>query len=306
MFTGLSIVIVNLDLKKDTAECIDSFLHAGASLDQLIVVDNGSSDGSVIFLHDRFGNSLSVLEAKQNLGYANGVNIGIREALKCGSKWIMVMNNDTIVAPDFLFELEKASRQNPTYSIIGPLILYYSHPDKIWYFGDRLIPGTLITRLAYRGEKIKRDFPEIVPVDFVHGCGMLVQMDVFKKIGLFDTSYFMYADEADFCWRSRQAGFHIGSAPHAKMWHKVSTYMKGRPPKMRYFIIRSQIWYYRRQAKSFQIPIMVCFTIIRMIRLGVEDIFRRRFDMIPAMLHGWRDGWLGKMTPPEIPFLSLA
>jgi GT2 family glycosyltransferase len=116
----------------------------------------------------------------------------------------------------------------------------------------------------------------------------------------------MYADETDFCWRARLAGIRLAAIPSARMWHKVSLYMNRRAPTKRYYVIRSQIWYYRRFSKGLQVPIMVGFTILRMLRLGWGDLFHRDLGNIPAMLRGWWDGWFGPMKQPAIPFCHPA
>ena len=204
---SLAIVIVNLDLKLDTAECIHSLLKAGADLSKIIVVDNGSKDGSIAFLRNEFGPELILIDAVENRGYAHGLNLGIQKGLECNTEWFFLMNNDTIVDSQFLIELNSATLHNPDCALFGPLILYYSEPKRIWYLGDRLIPGTLITYNPFRGKQDQDDLSSTIPVDFLHGCGMMVKRMVFEKIGVFDDWSLIYAEEVEFLWRARQAGF---------------------------------------------------------------------------------------------------
>ena len=292
MIDSLYSVIVNWNLKNDTKECVNSLFMAGAAAGQVIVVDNGSSDGSVEALHEQFGSSLQLIQSSKNLGFAGGINLGIQCALNQGANWILLLNNDTYVSPTFLVEMENAIKDNEQLSIIGPAILYHEIPDRIWYFGDRLIPGLLATYSLHRGEIYNEGFPSLVSVDFVSGCGMLVKSDVFSRIGLFDTAYFpIYAEEVDFCWRAQQAGFSLAVATQARMWHKVSTTMNRDKPAARYLRIRNQIHFYRTYSRGLQFPVMFAFTLLRAFYIACGDITHGRLLLIGPLIRGWIHGW---------------
>ena len=292
-FPELTIVIINHNLKNDTAECIDSFVGAGASLEQILLVDNASDDGSVKFLQEKFGQQLGIIACPENLGYAYGLNQGIKKGLERDAKWFLLMNNDTIVAPDFLTELRKATQVGTEYALFGPMIYYYSIPDRIWFLGDRLIPGTLISTRLYRGKEGIKDLPFLVPVDFTHGCGMLVKRDVFETVGLFDDWSIIYGEEVDFIWRARLANFRAAGVPSAKMWHKISAFMKGQPPNMRYLRIRNQIRFYRHYSRGLQIPIMFLFTSVKTVIMSTSDLLKWQTLLFKPTIKGWSDGWFG-------------
>jgi GT2 family glycosyltransferase len=294
MLQGLAIVIINRDLKIDTAECIDSLLKAGAVLPQIVVVDNGSKDGSVAFLQERFGPELNQVVAKENFGYPYGLNLGIRFFLQREASWFLLMNNDTVVAPDFLNELERATQAGKEYALFGPMILYHSQPQKIWFMGAREVPGTLLFTNDHRGKMDGPDYPQFIPVDFVHGCTMIVRRDVIEKIGFFDDASPIYGDDGDFSWRARQAGFRMAALPRVKMWHKVSAFMQRHKPKTRYLRIRNQIWFYRRYARGLQVPLLVGFTLLRSIGIGAGDLLHKQPELLYPLVFGWLDGWRGK------------
>ena len=293
-------VIVNWNLKDDTLTCVNSLFAAGAKAGQVIVVDNGSSDGSVTALQERFGSSLQLIQSSQNLGFAGGNNLGIQHALDLGANWILLLNNDTYVAPTFLAEMENAVERNEGLSIIGPVILYHDFPERIWYFGDRLIPGLLATNSLYRGHIYHGQFPSLVPVDFVNGCGMLVKSDVFKRIGFFDTAYFMYGEEVDLCWRARTAGFRLAVATQAKMWHKVSASSNRDQPASRYLRIRNQIRFYRTYSRGLQLPVMLAFTWLRALYIALGDLTQGRVSLINPLIRGWIHGWMNHKNTNRI------
>ena len=295
MFPDCQIIIVNFNLKDDTSCCLESFLKSGASLSQIIVVDNGSSDDSVSYLRNRFGPDLFVLEVEGVLGYAHGLNQGSQLALSKGATWLLLMSNDTVVAPNFLREFDEAAHQNSEVLMFSPLILYCDLPDTIWFLGTYLIPGTLITRDPFHNHKRQLSYPVSMPVDFINGCAMLIHRDVFEKIGFFDSSFFMYFEEVDYCWRARRAGIKFNAAPRAHMWHKVSLTMDQDRPGARFLRIRNQIWVYRRYSFPWQFPIMFIFSLLRGLVLGLKDIFQTQFPLLIPLIRGFWEGWTHKL-----------
>lgn len=299
MLAGLKIVIVNWNLRDDTLACIDSLLQAGATASQVIVVDNGSQDGSIAAFKERFGPDLTLIANSENLGFAPASNQGARCALERDAEWVLFLNNDTLVARDFLAELTTALHQSPSYALLGPLILYHAAPERIWYLGDRLIPGTLITTNPYHRKSLDPALPAVMPVDFLNGCALLVKRAVFETVGFFDPDLVMYGEEVDLCWRARLAGFRLGSATRARVWHKVSLSADRVKPRTRYLRIRNQIRFYRRYARGLQRPLMFAFSLLRGLRLALGDLLRRQAGLIPPLLRGWQDGWWGDLPSGE-------
>ena len=293
-FPDLAIVVVNYNLKGDTIDCIKSLLQAGAAKERVIVVDNASSDGSIEAFRETFGEELNIIQAPVNRGYPGALNLGIPCAMDMGAKWVLMMNNDTKVAHEFIEELEKAVLRGPQYALIGPLILYYDEPEIIWYLGYRLIPGTLIGVRSYRGKRVSKDLPALIPMDLMHGCAMMVRRDVFETIGFFDDSQTIYGDDADFSLRAKRAGFKGAAATRAVMWHKVSFTMGPQKPRTRYLKMRNTIFFYRKYSRGAAQTLMKLFTLVRCLFLIVTDFLHGSRDLTKPLWYGWSDGWAGR------------
>ena len=291
MFPDLSIIVVNWNLLDDTIECIDSLLKAGASLNQIIIVDNGSTDGSITGLRDYYQAQIFIITVKENIGYAAGANLGIQYALTQNYEWLLLLNNDTIVAADFIKNMYQATQNNNGYSILTPIIFYQSNPSIIWYQGERQIGNTLLTIDKYKNRKIKQNLPKFFPIDFTNGCAMLVSRKVFEKIGFLDESFFMYGEEVDFCWRARLDGFKFACYTPAHIWHKISKSSQGSQPMSRYLRIRNQIYFYKRYTHGFEILTYFVFTLIRTVKLCIIDLLKGHITLIPPSILGWSDGW---------------
>lgn len=284
-------VVVNWNLAEETIACITSLLAAGAYPQTIIVVDNNSTDASVAELHEAFDGTVTVIENDRNLGFAGGTNVGIEHALADGAQRILLLNNDTVVAGNFWETLLNTAQHHPTYALLAPLILYYDEPERIWSLGDVRIPGTLITRSLYKDRYTPATLEPVIPVDYLNACAFLVDRCVFERIGLFDTSFFMYAEDVDFCWRAQRAGFRLACATRARVWHKVSRSTDPHSLQARRWRIGNQIRFYHRAAHGHVRYLMLTFTLLRSLRLATQDICAGRPALATTTLHAWHDAW---------------
>jgi GT2 family glycosyltransferase len=295
-FPGLAIIIINYNRPNDTIECLESFLNAGAVLEQVIVVDNGSNDNSTEIMLRKYGTALDLVKAGEALGLPNGRNLGIRRALQKDPTWLLLMTNDTTVAPDFLEELEKAATSQERYAIISPLIVYYFRPEKIWFLADWKVPGTLITINRHRGKSSLRLFPPLVESSYFTGCSLLIRRDVFERAGLFDTSFFMYGEEVDFIHRARLLGYRCAAAGRARLFHKVSVTLGKPSPWSRRARAQNQVRVYRRYSRGLALCVMFLFTLFRTLILSVADLARGRFNLLAPTWDGWLSGWTARQV----------
>jgi len=254
----VSIIILNWNGFDDTKECIESLLKVGYENYSVIVVDNGSRGNDAEKLREFFNGKITVLETGKNLGFAGGVNVGIRYALKnYNPDYILLLNNDTIVGKNFLRILVKALETKEEYGIAGPKIYYYDAPQKIWYAGGRLTTYLIHFHIGegkYDAEKYNKPYI----TDFVTGACMLIKRKVIEKIGLLDTVYFLGWEDIDYCIRAKKVGFKCLYVPYSVIWHKVSSSYK------KHGISYAQLYYgYRNRlvfrAKHLTLPAFIIY-----------------------------------------------
>lgn len=292
---GLFAVTVNWNLGEITARCAQSLFDAGLEARHLIIVDNGSTDGSCELLSQKFQTEVILVSNPTNQGYVYAVNQGIERALNLGAEWIFILNNDTWIDKSALIHLSENMQDNE-FAILAPLIFYANAPQKIWHLGSLRILGTLITRSLWRNRVVseRTKLPAIIPVDFVSGCGMLVRSEVFYKVGLFDPVYQMYAEEVDFCWRARKFGYRCACVTSAKMWHIVSASANLVRPHVHYLKVRNQIWFYRRRAPRLHLPLLFLFSATRLAGKIANDIIHHH-ALPSSAIKGWKEGWFGRI-----------
>ncbi|MHB1389997.1 MAG: glycosyltransferase family 2 protein [Thermoleophilia bacterium] len=220
------VIIVSFNSFQDTADCLRSLAFASWPRLRVVLVDNGSTDGSGQKLAAAFPD-VTHLRSPQNLGFAGGSNLGIRAALDAGADFICLLNNDTLVDPGFIEPLVERASATPAAGIIGGRILYDEPGDIIWYAGGRIDPRSGFTSHRGQDEPDGPDFDAPDFTDYVTGCFFFTRASLYRELGLLDESYFMYCEEVDFCLRAGRAGYRCFYEPRAVIRHRVSRAMGG-------------------------------------------------------------------------------
>jgi GT2 family glycosyltransferase len=218
------VVLVNYNGLPDTLRCLRSLETAGRP--ETVVVDNASAEDLSPALRRDFP-WCAVARNPVNGGWAGGNNVGIRYALERCADLIVLLNNDTVVAPDFVARLTAAAAAHPAYGVLGPVIRFMDPPHEVQ------TDGCLFNEPTYAGFFQRKPVhlapaavPAVTDVDIVNGCCMMVRSDVFRRIGLIDERFFLIHEESDFCLRACRAGFRCGVLGEALVWHKGSSSFK--------------------------------------------------------------------------------
>lgn len=291
----LYIIVLNWNLPADTIVCIRSVLASIASLDQavrVLLVDNGSTDDSVAQFQAAFGAQIQILAIGQNLGFAGGMNAGMRCAMTQGAAAVLLLNNDTVVDVAMIPTLLSTAAQKPNAAILGPAIFYYDEPQRIWQVGDneqqwlpiprRVAPAMLAQT---KGEPLR--------IDYVTGCCLLIRCHVLVQTGLFDERYFMYFEEADLCRRVRDAGYEIWSVPAARMWHKVATSAQKDRPGQRYWRTWGKIRFLTQHPHG-RLPWLIHIYLLAMALMATgRDVIGGDRALIAPLWAGLIDGYRG-------------
>jgi GT2 family glycosyltransferase len=206
---------------------IDSVLKQTHAEFVLYVVDNASSDDTLKQLAEYQDARIMVIPSKVNVGVAQGNNTGIRAALKDGCTSVLLINNDTVFEPDLFSKLSEGLEQYKCEMIL-PKILYFDEPRRIWCAGGQFNRLRGYAAVHYgEGEPDTGGFDTVRQVEYAPTCCMLIKNAAFYKVGLMDERYFVYTDDADFCYRAKMAGLKLYYLPDARILHKVSSLTGG-------------------------------------------------------------------------------
>jgi hypothetical protein len=239
------VVIVLYESYDDTRDCLVSLAAATWPDLKVVVVDNGSGDGSGERLRLEFPDIMH-MRSDENLGFAGGCNIGIKAALDAGAVYICLLNNDTIVDPGFIEPLVSRAEQQDEAGIFSGKIYYAQPDDIIWFAGGEIDRNRGFT--SHRGQDQRDSGVLNAPgaVDYITGCLFFVRAELFERIGLLDERFFMYCEEVDFCLRAARDGSSCYYEPESVIRHRISRSMGGAyRPLFYYYQTRNLMEVYR-------------------------------------------------------------
>ena len=208
------VIIVNWNGRDHLVSCLPSLMATTYSNFQVAVLDNGSTDDSLLWLQKQYP-QVNTSALGRNLGFASANNLGLRHALHAGANYAVLLNNDTRVEPDWLTELVAAAESDPAAAICQARQRTWDGHQEIHF---RFIPAW--------AEAQQECLPLMPPgppgsAPFASGCAMLLRCKALRDIGLFDERYFMYVEDVDLSLRAWIAGYRVLDVPSAVVYHRM-------------------------------------------------------------------------------------
>jgi GT2 family glycosyltransferase len=216
------VVVLNWQGYDLTADCLRSLAATDWPRTTVLLVDNGSPDGSGARLHRDFPD-VPFLQTGANLGYTGGNNAGFRWALAEGADHVVVLNNDTEVAPDCVRRLVAVADGDARVGLVAPKILIHDAPGTLWFAGGDLALARGTGRHRGEGVEDARYAPGHAAgeITFATGCCFLITRAALEATGGFDDAFFAYNEDVDLSYRLARAGFRLRYEPAATLTHKV-------------------------------------------------------------------------------------
>jgi len=293
----IAAVVLNWNRRDDTLACLAS-LEGQAGPDavdrRVILVDNGSSDGTVDAVRAAFP-AVEVITLPENRGYAAGVNVGIRHALAGGADWTLLVNNDTDAEPDTLGRL-LAAAQDPTAGLITPTIYYYDDPSVVWPSAGWRRKLTLAAFDTTARPPSRHPYD----VEWTTGCWLLVRRAVWESVGLFDERFGVYFEDHDLCLRVRAAGWRILHVPGATARHRVAQSTGTGTPQQMYLLGRSSVKYYLKHTHGAHRALIAAYRLASLARTLATTVAQGRpasgWAYVRGLGAGVRDVWQARRT----------
>lgn len=233
----VAVIIVNYNGEKYLPDCLESIAKVNYNgLFKVVVVDNNSEDNSLPIIKSFDNLQIKLIENEKNLGFAEGNNMGIRWAMENGFDYVYLLNQDTIVEPDFLSRAVELAKSDDKISSVQSLLLLWPKRDKINSWGNEIhylgfgYSGGY--KRKYNESKIKDK-----EINYSSGAGCLLKLKALKEIGLFDSDLFMYHEDLDLGWRMKLAGYKNMLASKSIVYHK---YEFSRSIKKFYYMERNR------------------------------------------------------------------
>jgi GT2 family glycosyltransferase len=282
-------IVLNFNAPDDTIRCVRSLGSALAD-ESILVVDNGSTDGSSETIR-RALPGVGVVDAGANLGYGGGNNVGIRAALARDARHVLLLNNDTeVVDPGFVSSLRSALAENAEAGIAGPLVRY---PDGTVQPTTSKAPSFRLALGLAIGARLRRRPPReqtLQRVEVLNGVCLLIRREVLEGTGGFDERYFMYVEEADFAARARHLGWMSLYVPVPSIIHHHQFGDdRGGGTRVRVNFVRFCATHRGRGSA-------VASALLFLTGAALRDLRRGRLGELPSLVQGLRDLIAGKPT----------
>jgi len=235
-------IVLNWNGYADTAKCVLSLQQAAYSSLKIIMVDNGSTDGSAAKLEQTFPD-LTLIKLPRNLGYAAGNNAGIKAALEFDTEYLLVLNNDVVVDKNFLLPMVALAEKNPSWGIVTCKAFLQSHPQRIYCTAGSF------SRIRCAGVPLSRRYLDREgEVNYISGCVLLVKKKVFETVGLFNEKFFMYCEDLEFARRVVKQ-FKLAYTPQGIVYHKSGggDRWKNYTETYLYYTTRNRFWVFQNE-----------------------------------------------------------
>lgn len=210
-----AVILLNWNGWHDTLDCMASLERLDYPNREVLVVDNGSTDGSVERIRAAYP-GVALVETGANLGYAGGNNAGIRLAVQRGADYVWVLNNDTLPDPCALQAMVALAEADPRVGVVGSVLYYADEPGRVQAYGGGRVDMTLGIARYLKGKE------ELGRLDYVTGASLLIRREALQRVGLLDDRFFMCWEDADYGFRARQAGYRLAVAAGSRVLHKES------------------------------------------------------------------------------------
>jgi hypothetical protein len=295
---SVAAIVLNYNGREVTLQALASLTAVDYRPFAIVVVDNGSTDGSYEAVAARFP-QVTQVRTEVNLGPAGGANLGIRRALDRGHDYLLILNNDIEVAPDLVTEMVRVAESDPAIGVVGPKAYFYWDRDRIWTAGGRIVFREAVTKERGTGELDRGQYDRDEETGYVNGCAQLVKRAVFEEVGLWDPIFHLSFEDADFCLRARRAGWRSWYAHRARLWHMVSVSTGPyRAPKT-YQTARSTAIFIRRYAGPWRWVTSVAMILASLPAAFVRELVRGNAAAVRAKARGFFDGFFRtSLTPP--------
>jgi GT2 family glycosyltransferase len=320
--------VLNWNGWRDTIECLDSLNEVQYDNLEVIVVDNASKDESLekiiswcdkneIFCHKLFREldhlenipavdsgekccgrgairQLILISLNDNSGFCLGNNIGMRQAAANGADFFLILNNDTIVTPNFLKLMIEVAQQEENIGLVGGIICYAENPDLIWFAGGSFDKYLENVRM-YDGEFYSGvAFDRILNTDWVSGCMTLIPRRVYDRLGGYYEEYYIYSEEWEYSLRVKKAGYRLVIASRARIFHKIGRSLPVMMPLSYYYGTRNRLMLKRMYlSRSLRWPFLAYFLLSRIPRY-IYFALQGRWDLVRAGSAAIRDYFIGK------------
>lgn len=291
-------LVLNYNGKDVTLESLASLSQVRYGALDLVMVDNGSTDDSATAVAEQFP-QVEQVTVPENHGISHGMNFGLRHALGTGCDYVLILNNDIEVHPDMVAEMVRVAERDERIGAVGPKAFYYWDRQRLWSTGGIIRFAESVTRERGDQEMDRGQYDRDQEVDYVNGCAMLVRRSALEATGLWDSTYFLGVEDADWCMRMKRQGFTCWYAHRAVLWHMISHSTGVYKPGRTFQTGRSTAIFVRRFAAPWQWVTFLAFVAATLPLAFLRELPKRNARAAVSKAKGILEGLRVPLRPIE-------
>jgi GT2 family glycosyltransferase len=298
----VAIIVVNWNGFAFTKACLSSLRKINYPNFQVLLIDNASIRPEGEDLKREFP-EIHLIQANSNLGFTGGNNLGIRHAMSQGFDYVLLLNNDTVVEPDFLDGLVHFLDINPSYAAVQPKIRFALDKNKIWNAGGGYFKPLEMSWSVGIGKKDEGQFDVARNIPWITGCAILVKSDAIREAGMLDEDFFAYYEDVEWSFRFRKKDLKLFYLPQSIIYHvagassKLKKTKEGKvSPIVHYLRTRNHLYLIRKHGTPFSFALSLIYQSLRNAAFVVFLLLRGRTKKAKAILAGHKMGLFGKIN----------
>ena len=293
----IAIIIINWNTYQLTFNCLKSLKACTYNNKTIFLVDNGSKDGSGDKIALEFPD-INFIKNEINEGFTGANNKALKVILKQNFDYVLLLNNDTEVKPNFLTHLEASMNFDENLAATQPLILDFPNKNTIWNAGGSFNSFFGLSKTRFKGMIYKPKLKIDTSTEWISGCCILVKIAVIHEVGLLDNRFFAYFEDVDWSIRMTNLGYKLGVVPKSIIYHhssgsskKNNTSNEGNlSPYAHYLNVRNHIYLIKKHTFFFNSIGSLIYQILKITSYSIYFILRFRFGKFKMVWRGVSDG----------------
>ena len=293
----IAIIIINWNTYQLTFNCLKSLEACTYKNKIIFFVDNGSKDGSGDKIALEFPD-INYIQNEINEGFTGANNIALKVILKQNFDYVLLLNNDTEVKPNFLTHLEASMNFDENLAATQPLILDFPNKNTIWNAGGSFNSFFGLSKTRFKGMIYKPKLKIDTSTEWISGCCILVKIAVIHEVGLLDNRFFAYFEDVDWSIRMTNLGYKLGVVPKSIIYHHSSGSSKNNntsnegnlSPYAHYLNVRNHIYLIKKHTFFFNSIGSLIYQIFKITSYSIYFILRFRFGKFKMVWRGVSDG----------------